>query len=58
MIIRHLDKAPNISNTAFIAPNAAICGDVSIGDNVRVMFGARIIAENSSITIGDNSIIL
>ena len=58
MIIKHQNKEPKIDKTAFVAPNAMICGDVSIGKNVRVMFGAQIIAENSSIVIGDNCIIL
>ena len=58
MIIRHQNKEPKIDSTAYIAPNAEICGNVSIGKNVRVMFGAQIIAENSPITIGDNCIIL
>jgi len=58
MILKHLDQKPSIDTTAFIAPNALICGDVKIGKNVRVMYGAQIIAENSPITIGDNCIIL
>ena len=58
MIIKHQDKTPKIDRTAYIAPNAVICGDVTIGKNVRVMFGAQIIAENSPITIGDHCIIL
>jgi len=58
MIIRHQNKEPKIDKTAYIAPNAVICGNVSIGKNVRVMFGAQIIAENSPIAIGDNCIIL
>jgi carbonic anhydrase/acetyltransferase-like protein (isoleucine patch superfamily) len=58
MIIKHLNKKPVIDTSAFIAPNAVICGDVKIGKNVRVMFGAQIIAESSPIMIGDNCIIL
>jgi len=58
MIISHADKTPIIDSSAYIAPNAVICGDVSIGKNVRIMFGAQIIAENSSIVIGDNCIVL
>lgn len=58
MIIKHLGKEPEIDTSAYIAPNAMICGDVTIGKNVRVMFGAQIIAENSPVTIGDNCIIL
>ena len=31
MKIRHLAKEPNVDSSAFIAPNALVCGDVSIG---------------------------
>jgi carbonic anhydrase/acetyltransferase-like protein (isoleucine patch superfamily) len=58
MIIRHLNKEPKIDCSSYIAPNAVVCGDVKIGKNVRVMFGAQIIAESSHITIGDNCIVL
>jgi carbonic anhydrase/acetyltransferase-like protein (isoleucine patch superfamily) len=58
MIIKHQDKEPKVDKTAYIAPNALICGDVTIGKNVRIMFGAQIIAENSKITIENNSIVL
>lgn len=58
MIISHLDKEPKIDNSAFIAPNAVICGNVKIEKNVRVMFGAQIIAESSPIVIGENCIVL
>lgn len=58
MIIKHLDKIPKIDDTAYIAPNSIICGNVKIGKNARIMFGAQIIAESSPITIGDNCIIL
>ncbi|MBK8808725.1 MAG: gamma carbonic anhydrase family protein [Bacteroidales bacterium] len=58
MILKHLDKEPTIDASSFIAPNAVICGEVKIGKNVRIMFGAQIIAESSPISIGDNCIIL
>lgn len=58
MIIEHLGKQPIIDQSAYIAPNATICGEVIIGKNSRIMFGAQIIAENSPIEIGDNCIIL
>lgn len=58
MIIKHNDITPSIDNSSYIAPNATICGDVTIGKNVRVMFGAQIIAENSPVFIGNNCIIL
>ena len=58
MIIEHSGKKPQIDGTAYVAPTATICGDVKIGKNSRIMFGATIIAEGGSIDIGDNCIIL
>ena len=58
MIIKHQGKTPQIDNTAYVAPNAVICGDVTIGKNTRVMFGAQVIAENSPVNIGNNCIVL
>jgi carbonic anhydrase/acetyltransferase-like protein (isoleucine patch superfamily) len=52
MIIHHQGKNPSISASAYVAPNAVICGDVTIGENCRIMFGAQIIAEGGSIVIG------
>ena len=58
MIIEHLEVKPKIDQSAYIAPNATICGKVTIGKNTRIMFGAQIIAESSPIEIGENCIIL
>ena len=58
MIIEHAGKRPHIDTSAYVAPNATICGNVTIGKNARIMFGAQIIAENSPIQIGENCIIL
>ena len=58
MLINHLGKSPIIDESAFIAPNATICGDVKIGKNTRIMFGATLIAEGGTIEIGDNCVVL
>ncbi len=58
MIIEHSGKRPKIDESAYVAPNATICGDVTVGKNTRIMFGAQIIAESNSIEIGENCIIL
>lgn len=58
MIIKHLEKSPVIDESAFIAPTATICGDVKIGKNTRIMYGATIIAEGGKIEIGDNCVVL
>ena len=45
MIIKHDGATPRIDPAAWVAPNAVICGNVTIGPNCRVMFGAQVIAE-------------
>lgn len=40
MIIEYKGKRPNISPKAFIAPTAVIIGDVTIGDEASVWWGA------------------
>ncbi|MFZ5642145.1 MAG: gamma carbonic anhydrase family protein [Bacillota bacterium] len=58
MIVKHLGKSPEIDESAYVAPTAAICGEVKIGKNARIMFGASIIAEGGFIEIGDNCVVL
>ena len=57
MLIEHQGKRPPIHESAFIAPNALICGDVSIGPKTQVAFGAVISAEGGSVVIGAQSIV-
>jgi carbonic anhydrase/acetyltransferase-like protein (isoleucine patch superfamily) len=40
MIIEYKGKSPKISPTAFIAPTAVIIGDVTIGDEASIWWGA------------------
>jgi len=42
MIIEYKGKRPKISPTAFIAPTAVIIGDVTIGDEASIWWGAVI----------------
>ena len=39
----------------FIAPNAAVIGSVTLGNNVSVWFNSVVRGDNDTITIGDNS---
>lgn len=58
MIITHEGKTPRIAPGAWIAPNAVICGDVTIGPGARILFGAQVIAEGGSIAIGKECIVM
>lgn len=58
MLIEHLGKSPVVDPTAFVAPNAVVCGDVRIGPGARILFGAQIIEEGGSISIGRECIVM
>ena len=45
----------SISSSAFIAPNATIIGNVRIGRETTVLFGAVIRGDSEAISIGDQS---
>jgi hypothetical protein len=45
MLIAHAGNHPKIAASAWVAPDATVCGDVIIGPGVRVLYGARVIGE-------------
>ena len=46
MLIAHAGRRPRVDASAWIAPDATVCGDVVIGPGARVMHGSRVICEN------------
>lgn len=58
MLLEHQGKRPHIHETAYIAPTATVCGDVTIGAESRVLFGAVLVAEGGPVTIGGHCIIM
>lgn len=55
MIVEYRGKRPRIGQRVFIAPTAVIIGDVDIGNDVSIWFGAVIRADEGRILIGDGS---
>lgn len=55
IILAVLDKHPAWGENCFIAPNATIVGDVSMGNNCSVWFNAVIRGDVNTITIGNDS---
>lgn len=55
VILPVLDKSPIWGDNSFIAPNATIVGDVTMGNNCSVWFNAVIRGDVNSITIGNDS---
>lgn len=48
--------SPTVSPlTAFVAPNASVIGDVSLGSNSSIWYGATVRGDVNKITIGENT---
>lgn len=58
MLIEHQGKRPRIHETAYVAPTATVCGDVTIGPGSRVLFGAVLVAEGGPVAIGSHVIVM
>ena len=58
MLVEHRGKRPLIHESAYVAPNAVICGDVTLGENSRVLFGAVLVAEGGPVVVGSHCIIM
>lgn len=58
MLIKHDGASPEIDPTAWVAPNAVVCGNVTVGPGCRIMHGAQVIAESGSISIGRECIVM
>src|SRR5215211_4413827 len=58
MLLEHQGKRPNVHHTAYVAPNATLCGAVTVGAGSRVMFGAVLTAEGGPVEIGANCVVM
>ena len=57
MLIEHQGKRPKIDPTAYVAPTAVICGEVTIGPRTHVSFGAVVEAHGTPVRIGAQCVI-
>ena len=58
MLIEHRGRAPRVHPSAYIAPTAVLCGDVQVGADSRVLFGAVVTAEDGAVTIGRSCVVM
>lgn len=58
MMLAYDEKRPDIHETAYVAPNALIRGDVTIGEGTSVLYGAVITDEGGPVTIGSQCVIM
>ena len=54
-LARHLGRKPDIARAAFVAPNATVIGNVTLGPLSSVWYGAVLRGDIHSIEIGEGS---
>src|SRR5918998_1607057 len=58
MLIEHRGARPTVDPSAYVAPNAVLCGDVRIGAGARILFGAVLTAEDGSVDVGERVVVM
>ncbi len=52
MIVTYKGKTPEVDGSAFVAENATLIGDVTVGEDSSVWFGAVLRGDNEPIRVG------
>ncbi len=58
MRLAHRGCSPVVDPTAYVAPTAVLCGDVRVGPDARILFGAVLTAEDGSIEVGARCVVM
>jgi carbonic anhydrase/acetyltransferase-like protein (isoleucine patch superfamily) len=58
MLIEHEGRRPRVDDSAHVAPTAVLCGDVRVGADSRILFGAVLTAETGTIEVGERCIVM
>jgi gamma-carbonic anhydrase len=58
MLLEHRGKRPSVDPSAYVAPTAVLCGDVRVGAEARVLFGAVVTAEDGFVEIGARCVVM
>ena len=58
MLIEHAGKSPSIHESAWVAPGAIVSGDVEIGPESRILFGAVLTADGGPVRVGTHCVIM
>jgi len=57
-VYEYLGKRPVLGRNVFIDPGARVMGEVVLGDNVAILFGAVVRGTNDRVEIGGGSVVL
>jgi carbonic anhydrase/acetyltransferase-like protein (isoleucine patch superfamily) len=57
-LVEHRGKSPTVDASAHVAPTAVLCGDVVVGPDARILFGAVLSAEDGRIELGERCAVM
>jgi gamma-carbonic anhydrase len=58
MLLEHRGRAPSVDPSAYVAPTAVLCGDVRVGPDARILFGAVVSGEDGLVEIGARCVVM
>lgn len=58
VLLEHRGASPQVHPSAYVAPTAVVCGDVHVGPDCRVLFGAILTAESGRVELGEQCIVM
>ena len=58
MEIEHRGRRPRVDPSAYVAPTAVLCGDVTVAAGARILFGAVVTAEDGAVEIGERCVVM
>jgi carbonic anhydrase/acetyltransferase-like protein (isoleucine patch superfamily) len=58
MLIEHAGSVPNVDEKSYVAPNAVLSGDVTIGPNCSILFGVVITADGGPVEVGPDCVVM
>ncbi len=58
MLLEHAGRSPRVDPAAWVAPTATLAGDVEVGPDSRVMFGAVLTADGGPVRIGARCVVM
>jgi gamma-carbonic anhydrase len=58
VLVEHEGRRPEVDPTAWVAPNAVLSGDVRVGPECRILFGAVLTDDAGPVELGAQSIVM
>jgi carbonic anhydrase/acetyltransferase-like protein (isoleucine patch superfamily) len=57
-LLEHRGTSPSVHPSAYVAPTAVLCGDVVVGPDARILFGAVLTAEDGRVEVGARCVVM